>query len=37
MKEQRFFYNPQPESGQLPPEEAAHALRVLRLSMDELL
>ncbi|MBO4802703.1 MAG: 16S rRNA (uracil(1498)-N(3))-methyltransferase [Bacteroidaceae bacterium] len=35
MKEQRFFYNPQPESGQLPPEEAAHALRVLRLSMGD--
>lgn len=31
MKEQRFFYNPQPESGVLPAEEAQHATRVLRL------
>ncbi|MCR4994130.1 MAG: 16S rRNA (uracil(1498)-N(3))-methyltransferase [Bacteroidales bacterium] len=37
MKEQRFFYVPQPAVGQLPDEEAQHALRVLRLGMgDEL-
>ncbi len=37
MKEQRFFYHPTPESGELPKEEAQHALRVLRLQMgDEL-
>lgn len=31
MKEQHFFYVPEPDSGELPQEEAAHALRVLRL------
>lgn len=37
MKEVRFFYTPDPESGLLPSEEAQHALRVLRLQMgDEL-
>lgn len=37
MKEQRFFYTPSPETGQLPTDEAQHALRVLRLGMgDEL-
>jgi 16S rRNA (uracil1498-N3)-methyltransferase len=35
MKEQRFFYTPQPESGQLPDDEAQHALRVLRLQMGD--
>ena len=37
MKEQRFFYTPEPETGQLPDDEAQHAVRVLRLQMgDEL-
>lgn len=37
MKELRFFYTPEPESGQLPDDEAQHALRVLRLQVgDEL-
>lgn len=37
MKELRFFYTPTPETGQLPADEAQHALRVLRLGMgDEL-
>ena len=37
MKEVRFFYHPHPESGELPTDEAQHALRVLRLSVgDEL-
>jgi len=31
MKEQHFFYVPKTDSAELPPEEAAHALRVLRL------
>lgn len=35
MKEVRFFYNPTPLSGQLPDEEATHALRVLRLNEGE--
>jgi len=35
MKEQRFFYTPHPESGQLPDDEAQHALRVLRLQMGD--
>ena len=35
MKEQRFFYTPSPETGQLPTDEAQHALRVLRLGMGE--
>ncbi|MBR1801260.1 MAG: 16S rRNA (uracil(1498)-N(3))-methyltransferase [Bacteroidaceae bacterium] len=37
MKEQRFFYTPEPTTCQLPADEAQHALRVLRLQMgDEL-
>lgn len=37
MKELRFFYTPDPSAGQLPADEAQHALRVLRLQMgDEL-
>ena len=32
MKELRFFYNPDVESGELPEDEAAHAVRVLRLT-----
>lgn len=32
MKEVRFFYTPQPETGELSDEEAAHAVRVLRLA-----
>ena len=37
MKEVRFFYTPEPESLQLPADEAQHVLRVLRLGMgDEL-
>lgn len=37
MKELRFFYTPEPESLQLPADEAQHVLRVLRLQMgDEL-
>ena len=37
MKELRFFYTPEPSTGQLPADEAQHALRVLRLQMgDEL-
>ena len=35
MKEIRFFYNADPHSGELPEEEAAHALRVLRLSVGD--
>lgn len=35
MKEQRFFYTPQPHTGQLPEDEAQHALRVLRLQMGD--
>ncbi|MBE6254149.1 MAG: 16S rRNA (uracil(1498)-N(3))-methyltransferase [Prevotella sp.] len=35
MKEVRFFYTPEPEAGQLPAEEAQHALRVLRLQMGD--
>lgn len=31
MKEQHFFYAPDPAAGLLPPDEAIHALRVLRL------
>ena len=31
MKEVRYFYTPEPMSGALPDDEAAHALRVLRL------
>ncbi len=37
MKEQRYFYTPEPEALELPGEEAQHAVRVLRLGMgDEL-
>lgn len=37
MKELHFFYTPTPETGQLPQDEAQHAMRVLRLGMgDEL-
>lgn len=32
MKEVRFFYNPDAQCGVLPDEEAAHAVRVLRLA-----
>lgn len=32
MKEVRFFYNPDPQTLRLPDDEAAHALRVLRLT-----
>ncbi len=32
MKEVRFFYTPAPQSCMLPDEEAAHAVRVLRLT-----
>ena len=32
MKEVRYFYTPEPMSGVLPDDEAAHALRVLRLT-----
>ncbi len=35
MKEVRFFYTPKPEEGQLPSDEAQHALRVLRLQMGD--
>ena len=35
MKEVRFFYTPEPEAGQLPTDEAQHALRVLRLQMGD--
>ncbi|MBO4452094.1 MAG: 16S rRNA (uracil(1498)-N(3))-methyltransferase [Bacteroidaceae bacterium] len=31
MKEVRFFYTPEPQTGLLPEEEAAHAVRVLRM------
>lgn len=37
MKEVRFFYTPEPQTGMLPDEEAAHAVRVLRMAEgDEL-
>jgi len=35
MKEVRFFYNPTPLSGMLPPDEAQHATRVLRLGVGD--
>lgn len=35
MKEIRFFYNPTPETCELPTEEAEHALRVLRLQIGD--
>lgn len=37
MKEQHFFYVPHPEANMLPEEEAAHALRVLRLNVGDAL
>ena len=37
MKEVRFFYTPEPQTGKLPDDEAAHAVRVLRMTEgDEL-
>ena len=35
MKEVRFFYHPDPTCGILPPEEAQHVARVLRLRADD--
>lgn len=35
MKEQRFFYNSEPLSGELPEDEAGHAVRVLRLTTGD--
>lgn len=35
MKEQRFFYAPEPQTGILPDDEAVHAVRVLRLTPGE--
>lgn len=35
MKEQRFFYTPEPQAGILPDDEAVHAVRVLRLTPGE--
>ncbi|MBQ0050375.1 MAG: 16S rRNA (uracil(1498)-N(3))-methyltransferase [Bacteroidales bacterium] len=35
MKEERYFYTPQPERGELPQEEAKHALRVLRMGIGD--
>lgn len=35
MKELRFFYTPAPDAGELPPDEAQHALRVLRLQTGD--
>ena len=35
MKETRYFYSQQAEQGCLPPEEAAHATKVLRLSQGD--
>ena len=35
MKEQRFFYTPEPQTGILPDDEAVHAVRVLRLTPGE--
>lgn len=35
MKEERYFYCPNPQCGQLPPEEADHALKVLRLTVGD--
>ena len=35
MKEVRFFYTPDPQTGGLPTEEAQHAVRVLRLQMGD--
>lgn len=37
MKEQHFFFTPQIETGLLPSDEAAHALRVLRLKEGDAL
>lgn len=35
MKEKRFFYTPDTAAGELPEEEAKHALRVLRLQTGD--
>ena len=35
MKEVRFFYDPNPEAGSLPPEEAQHVMRVLRMHVGD--
>lgn len=35
MKEERYFYVPQPQTGELPADEAAHACRVLRLKTGD--
>ncbi|MBO4906028.1 MAG: 16S rRNA (uracil(1498)-N(3))-methyltransferase [Bacteroidaceae bacterium] len=35
MKEQHFFYQPEPDSLRLPDEEAVHAMRVLRLQAGD--
>lgn len=35
MKETRYFYSPMAEQGCLPPEEAAHATKVLRLTQGD--
>lgn len=35
MKEARYFYVPEVEAGRLPDDEAAHALRVLRLRQGD--
>lgn len=35
MKEERYFYLPCPQDGQLPPDEARHATRVLRLGAGD--
>lgn len=35
MKEERYFYTPNPELGELPQEEAQHVLRVLRMRIGD--
>lgn len=35
MKEQHYFYTPEPQTLQLPDDEAAHAVRVLRLTAGD--
>ena len=35
MKEQHFFYTPEPLCGELPEEETGHAVRVLRLKEND--
>ena len=35
MKEERFFFHPNPETGLLPADEATHATRVLRLGVGD--